>query len=1020
MNASFKSICACTLVFGFGSMAARVLAQVSAGGTIEGRVVNSISGNHLENARVRVEGTSLQALTNSAGEYRIHNVPPGERTVIASFAEFAAKSKTVRVGAGDVVQQDYTLERTPASLGGETVLELDPFTVSGRILDAQSAAINEQRVSRIIKNVLAFEEFGDISGDGNPGEYLKYVPGVSMNYGPDIAQFASIRGMPPNGTLVTIDGSPLGSSSGDRQFELTGAGTGSIDRIEITKSPTPDMPANSIGGAINIVAKSGFSRSKPLFTYGLYTNFGHLTGRPGLTPSLGTKPSPDPDRMEVRPVQPGFDVSYLRPVNKSFAFTVSGGASNRYHYYDTINTTWDLTNLLLSNYVKTHVIVLSNRTLLGGTLDWRISKKDTVRATATHTKEDFRVAQPLINFAFGANATGGHDFVQGRAGAGTVSHGPSANNSYRDTEVYSLRYKHDGPIWTIDADASHSIGTRVTTDFADGFFSGITASYTGLTLRAEGIDQITGGALPRVTASNAGGTVNVFDGGNVAITAAAAAAGRTSSDKISGGRLNVEREVGRSVPVRIKAGLVRYRETLDLVATPRTWTFTPPGGPAGNTARNLGLTNPEFSASVPWHDVDGRRVPLTFVNAASLFQIYKEHPEYFTLNQAAAYTGRVNASKEMAETISAAYVMGDTRFVDNRLRVVGGVRFEETSDDGRGPKSDIGATFARDANGNILRNAAGAPIRITTDALQLAMLQLKEREAISRRKYHGYYPSLNVLFAVNDHLQARGAFARTIGRPAMAEILPGLVLPDPTSALRTITVNNTGLRPWTADSYDLTLEAYEMKSAVVSVGAFRKDITGFFASTTSVATAEQLADFGLPSEYLGYDLVTKRNGGSAQISGLEWSFRQNLTFLPGWARGFNVYMNGTHLRLSGPNAADFTQFSPRNLNWGIGFVRPTFSAKVNVNDVGQVRTTRIASSASIPENTYFYIAPQKLVDVTLEFRIKKWLTIYSSVRNATNSVKYTRAIAPGTPDFAKTRVTQRFGALYTLGVKGQF
>ena len=34
-----------------------------------------------------------------------------------------------------------------------------------------------------------------------------------------------------------------------------------IERIEVTKSPTPDMDGDSIGGAVNLVSKSAFDSS---------------------------------------------------------------------------------------------------------------------------------------------------------------------------------------------------------------------------------------------------------------------------------------------------------------------------------------------------------------------------------------------------------------------------------------------------------------------------------------------------------------------------------------------------------------------------------------------------------------------------------------------------------------------------------------------------------------------------------------------------------------------------------------
>ncbi|MDO8542538.1 MAG: carboxypeptidase-like regulatory domain-containing protein, partial [Opitutaceae bacterium] len=55
--------------------AAALSAQIPATGTIEGRVVNTRTGEYLELARVTVIGTTLETFTDSSGQYRLSNVP---------------------------------------------------------------------------------------------------------------------------------------------------------------------------------------------------------------------------------------------------------------------------------------------------------------------------------------------------------------------------------------------------------------------------------------------------------------------------------------------------------------------------------------------------------------------------------------------------------------------------------------------------------------------------------------------------------------------------------------------------------------------------------------------------------------------------------------------------------------------------------------------------------------------------------------------------------------------------------
>ncbi|MFM9029427.1 MAG: TonB-dependent receptor plug domain-containing protein, partial [Opitutaceae bacterium] len=203
---------------------------------------------------------------------------------------------------------------------------------------AQAAAINEQKVSPNIKNVVVLDEFGDL-GDGNIGEYLKYTPGLSIVSGPQTAATASIRGMPAGGVIFMVDGAEVSTPSIDRNFDLAASSAGSVDRIEVTKVPTPDRPANAVGGTVNIVGKSGFAnprRQLRINTYAAYNSENRLVP-PGLHERVGSDP-----RSNERAIQPGFDLNYSHPVNKSVAFTVNLSSLLRVYDMDYDNPLWDM------------------------------------------------------------------------------------------------------------------------------------------------------------------------------------------------------------------------------------------------------------------------------------------------------------------------------------------------------------------------------------------------------------------------------------------------------------------------------------------------------------------------------------------------------------------------------------------------------------------------------------------------------------------------------------------------------
>ena len=96
--------------------------------------------------------------------------------------------------------------------------------------------------------VAASDQFGDIS-EGNVGEYLKFLPGIGIDYTANDARAVSLRGMNPNFTNVTVDGGRMasGSSSGDnRRFELEQVAINNVETIEVFKTMTPDMSATDV------------------------------------------------------------------------------------------------------------------------------------------------------------------------------------------------------------------------------------------------------------------------------------------------------------------------------------------------------------------------------------------------------------------------------------------------------------------------------------------------------------------------------------------------------------------------------------------------------------------------------------------------------------------------------------------------------------------------------------------------------------------------------------------------------
>jgi hypothetical protein len=262
-------------------------------------------------------------LTNDIGEYQLRNVPAGSATLQVSYTGIEGTTVQVTVGAGTTTMQDVTLA-AGGSVGKDGTVMLDPFTIeSGRFKNATDIAINEERYSVNIKNVVAADAFGDIPG-GNVGEFIKFLPGVEITYGGTYtsetdASGISVRGFGTEDTAIYIDGVPISSASPASLSNAVGLDMMSINnasRVELVKVATPDMPNNSIGGSINLISKSAFEYSKPTVYWKAYLTVN--------SENLNIfKKTAGPSDEKVWASRPGFDLTYAHPINDRLGVSVT-------------------------------------------------------------------------------------------------------------------------------------------------------------------------------------------------------------------------------------------------------------------------------------------------------------------------------------------------------------------------------------------------------------------------------------------------------------------------------------------------------------------------------------------------------------------------------------------------------------------------------------------------------------------------------------------------------------------------
>src|SRR5215207_10205456 len=305
------------------------------------------------------------------------------------------------------------------------------------------------------------------------------------------------------------------------------------------------------------------------------------------------------------------------------------------------------------------------------------------------------------------------------------------------------------------------------------------------------------------------------------------------------------------------------------------------------------------------------------------------------------------------------------------------------------------------------------------------LLVRRERAAIGERTYDGFYPSLHLNYQIADNFVARAAYARTYGRPDFTNIVPNSTIDeadldgdtaDPSLVRGRINVRNTGLRPWTGDNYDLSLEYYTKQGGLLSVGAFRKDVRDFFGSRVKTATAADLDDLGLDPRYEGWQLTTQYNvPGTSRVTGFEFNVRHSLRVLGGWGRYFQGFVNGTKITLQGDREADFSGFIPESANWGLTFTRNPISLMAKWNYRGKQQRGAIAAV-----DGFEYQTARVTLDLNADVTLRKNLSLYATASNVFNVYDTWPRYGPLTPNYAKPYEIRGNGVQIAAGIKGTF
>jgi TonB-dependent receptor len=964
--------------------------------TLTGTVTNSATGQNLEGARVVLKGTNRETFTDSQGVYRFSDVAPGNVVLSVSYTGLTTVDSPATITAGGRSQHDVGLTAD--------IYQLSKFVVSGD-REGNAQAITLQRMSDGIKSIVSADAFGGLAG--NPAELVARLPGIEgESVGGDI-RYIRVRGLHQNLSSITMDGNRVADAASagvTREFQFQTIGSDAIERIEVVKLPTPDMDGDSIGGNVNMVSKSAFDS----------------TPERRIRGSIGTIWRATDDRDRIRP---NYALSYSEVFGGRLGISLN--AAYRPHYSLSEQTTQTHQSLPagVTGPAYTHTFTVTDfrnlrkRSGVGLRLDYKWSESTRFYFNSSYNKHVEHESDTEVNFATNqgiatrdaaGNLTGNNGIVPGFTETMTeVRAVPNSMVTLTSTNLYK-----DGRTQHLQIGGVHRYSDLNIT--YDAFQSNSKANYAGTSepsfiARNIGwrIDRSENAYLPTITQTAGPDWTQISSYTENAYNITR----RAGWDDYRGASINVKKDFDTPVPTYIKTGIRLREQTRRNVSTPFSGTYVGPDGVMGvnsSTGRNDDDLA-QFMTARPLPGDLARYPRFPFPNVVgegrSFWTALQETPHYLRQNLAANLQSELQGNTYFKENINGYYIMGNVAL--GKLSVLGGVRVETTEVKGEGALQAL-TPEERAFRATITGTPSDDEIRRRTIA-EFGNRQTREGDS------RDVLPGIHFKFSPIPKLVTRLGYAANIGRPGIGQLIPTTTV---NFENRTVTTSNPALKSQVADNFDFSAEYYFEPAGVISAGVFLKEIKRFIynAGGETIGTGQ---DNGFEGEFAGYTLTSQANGGFAKVKGLELSYSQQFTFLPGFWSGFGAFANFTKMEAEGNYGSGtaialaptpkIAGFNPLNANAGISYIRNKVTFRVQLNHRARYLLTFNAN-----ESRLVYARARTTVGVKTSYRFSRRFDAYFDVVNLFSEPDREREFTGGRPQVYSMLLPQLY-----FGINGR-
>jgi TonB-dependent receptor len=844
---------------------------------------------------------------------------------------------------------------------------LQSILVMGDRLKGQAKALNQQKNTDNITNIISADQIGRFP-DANIGDAIKRVPGITIQNDQGEARNIVVRGMGPEFNSVTFNDERIPSAEGDnRRIQMDLIPTDMVQTVEVNKTLTADMDADAIGGSVNLVTRS---------TPNAFRLSGTLAG--------GFSPIRDNGWNGTASVVVG-----TRLLKDKLGVMFSGSYNRNKFGSDNVEAVWSKDadgKLFISDHDLRVYDELRIRRSTAATIDYKINALHTLTLTGSYNWRDDKESRFRLRHRYRGDekepdpaeliydSKGGiTGYTNGevlRQTKGGLDDNRNENRRLEDQRVRSLALKGDHIFGRLRANWS--------AQYAKASEKRPHERYIAMRRRNITVNQdINDPKLP-------------FTSDNTPLS------GYDRLDELTeqfqdqfeedfNGKLNLE------YPVTIipqQKGWLKLGGRIRSKTKERNNTFFEyePETSFGNMSLLplVDKTNNNFNGGSKYlagQFIDPKFLGNLDLRNTALFEETDVIEEYLTGNYKAK------------ERVTAGFLMLK-QDITEKFSVNLGVRVEHTN---------------IDYTGNIVEDD-----------------EVFKGQAQNKNDYTNVLPNINLKYRFSNYFVMKAAWTNALARPKYFDLVPYFnVKPGD----QEIAAGNPALEPVKSSNLDLMAEYYFKTVGIVSAGVFYKKLDGFYYTYIDDAFTNAKFAGAFPNvdnpiaAGENWHFTQRRNGDGADVYGFEVALQRQLDFLPGFWKGFAVYLNYTytHSKAKGiydaegelvRNNVKLPGAAPNIFNASLSYETKRISARISANYTSSYVDD--SDDAGYNADSFYdrFYDKQFFLDANASYAITPKWRIFAEANNLTNQpLRYYQS------DKNRTAQVEYYGSKFNLGVK---